>query len=50
MAQNYKELLRGIKAVCLDYDGVFTDAIIYLFSDGELARTPPCGSPYCLAC
>lgn len=39
MAQNYKELLRGIQAVCLDYDGVFTDAIIYLFSDGELART-----------
>lgn len=39
MAQNYKELLRGIQAVCLDYDGVFTDAIIYLLSDGELART-----------
>ena len=39
MAQNYKELLRGVQAVCLDYDGVFTDAIIYLLGDGQLART-----------
>lgn len=39
MAKNYKELLKNIEAVCLDYDGVFTDGILHLLSNGELART-----------
>lgn len=39
MAQNYKELLRSIEAVCLDYDGVFTDGQLYVMSEGGFART-----------
>lgn len=39
MADNYKTKLAGIQAVCLDYDGVFTDAVVYLMPDGEMART-----------
>lgn len=39
MADNYKTKLAGIQAICLDYDGVFTDAVVYLMPNGEMART-----------
>jgi 3-deoxy-D-manno-octulosonate 8-phosphate phosphatase (KDO 8-P phosphatase) len=36
---NYKEKLSRIKLFCFDVDGVFTDNVVYLLSDGEQART-----------
>ena len=36
---NYKEKLSQIQLFCFDVDGVFTDNIVYLLSDGEQART-----------
>lgn len=36
---NYKEKLSRIQLFCFDVDGVFTDNIVYLLSDGEQART-----------
>ena len=36
---NYKEKLSHIQLFCFDVDGVFTDNIVYLLSDGEQART-----------
>lgn len=36
---NYKEKLSQIELFCFDVDGVFTDNIVYLLSDGEQTRT-----------
>ena len=36
---NYKEKLEQITTFVFDYDGVFTDGIMYLIGDHELART-----------
>lgn len=36
---NYKEKLKEIKTFIFDIDGVFTDNIVYLTSDGEQMRT-----------
>jgi 3-deoxy-D-manno-octulosonate 8-phosphate phosphatase (KDO 8-P phosphatase) len=37
--KTYKEILSSITTFCFDVDGVFTDNIVYLTSDGEQART-----------
>ncbi|MFO8088138.1 MAG: HAD hydrolase family protein [Bacteroidales bacterium] len=37
--KNYKELLKGINTLVFDYDGVFTDGIVYILEQGELLRT-----------
>lgn len=37
--KNYKELLKKINTLIFDYDGVFTDGIVYLTDNGELLRT-----------
>ena len=36
--KNYKELLREIKAIVLDVDGVLTDGKLLIMSDGSLLR------------
>lgn len=36
---NYKEKLKSIQTFVFDIDGVFTDNIVYLTSDGEQMRT-----------
>ncbi|MDZ4752082.1 MAG: HAD-IIIA family hydrolase [Flavobacteriales bacterium] len=38
-SNNYKALLKSVHTFCFDIDGVFTDNIVYLTSDGEQART-----------
>ncbi|HXB10389.1 MAG TPA: HAD hydrolase family protein [Bacteroidia bacterium] len=37
--KNFKELLRNIKAMVFDVDGVLTDGTLLLMPDGELIRT-----------
>ncbi len=37
--RNYKELLKNIRTLIFDYDGVFTDGIVIVTDDGELLRT-----------
>ncbi len=37
--QNFKELLRNVKAFAFDVDGVFTDGTIILHPSGEMIRT-----------
>jgi len=39
MIQNFKELLRNVKAFAFDVDGVFTDGTVILHPTGELLRT-----------
>ncbi|MBL7943807.1 MAG: HAD hydrolase family protein [Flavobacteriales bacterium] len=39
MEKNYKSRLQEINTFCFDVDGVFTDNIVYLGSDGEQMRT-----------
>lgn len=39
MAVNFKQLLRTVKAVVLDVDGVLTDGSLVLTPDGEQVRT-----------
>jgi 3-deoxy-D-manno-octulosonate 8-phosphate phosphatase (KDO 8-P phosphatase) len=36
---NYKQLLKQIKGLAFDVDGVFTDGQVYLFSDKEYVRS-----------
>lgn len=37
--KNYKELLKKIDTLVFDYDGVFTDGVVYILDNGELMRT-----------
>jgi 3-deoxy-D-manno-octulosonate 8-phosphate phosphatase (KDO 8-P phosphatase) len=37
--QNFKELLRNVKAFAFDVDGVFTDGTVTLHPSGDLIRT-----------
>ncbi|MFW6224599.1 MAG: KdsC family phosphatase, partial [Bacteroidota bacterium] len=37
--RNYKELLKNIRTLIFDYDGVFTDGIVIVTDEGELIRT-----------
>lgn len=37
--KNYKELLKKINTMVFDYDGVFTNSVVYILNDGELLRT-----------
>ncbi len=37
--KNYKDKLAAITTMCFDYDGVFTDGVMLLLSNGEIART-----------
>jgi 3-deoxy-D-manno-octulosonate 8-phosphate phosphatase (KDO 8-P phosphatase) len=37
--ENYKETLKYINTFCFDYDGVFTNGVMMLLSNGEIART-----------
>ncbi|MCF8331898.1 MAG: HAD hydrolase-like protein, partial [Bacteroidales bacterium] len=37
--RNYKELLKKINTLVFDYDGVFTNSVVYIMNDGELLRT-----------
>ena len=37
--KNYKELLKRISTLVFDYDGVFTNSVVYIMNDGELVRT-----------
>lgn len=39
MANNYKDKLKSITTFFFDYDGIFTDGVMYLLSSGEIART-----------
>lgn len=39
MTKNYKAQLKDIETFVFDIDGVFTDNIVYLTSDGEQMRT-----------
>ncbi len=39
MEKNYKEKLKDINVFCFDVDGVFTNNIVILASDGEQLRT-----------
>lgn len=39
MADNFKQLLKNIKAIVLDVDGVLTDGSVVLMPDGEQVRT-----------
>jgi 3-deoxy-D-manno-octulosonate 8-phosphate phosphatase (KDO 8-P phosphatase) len=36
--KNFKEMLRGVKAMVFDVDGVLTDGSLILMPDGELVR------------
>ena len=36
---NYKDKLGAITTFCFDYDGVFTDGVMILLDNGEIART-----------
>lgn len=46
--KNYKELLKKITTLVFDYDGVFTDARIYIRESGELLRTANTRDGYAL--
>ncbi len=35
----YKQRLKDVTTFCFDYDGVFTDGVMILLSNGEIART-----------
>ena len=37
--QNFKELLRNVKAFAFDVDGVFTDGTVILHPSGDLLRS-----------
>lgn len=39
MSDNYKSKLNDIKTFCFDVDGVFTDGIVLLSTDGDQLRT-----------
>lgn len=39
MSTSYKEMLRHIRTFIFDVDGVFTDNIVYLTTEGEQMRT-----------
>ncbi len=45
---NYKEKLTGITTFVFDYDGVFTDGVVYLLEDGEQLRTANARDGYAL--
>lgn len=45
---NYKEKLTTIKTFVFDYDGVFTDGIVYLMDNGAQVRTANARDGYAL--
>lgn len=45
---NYKKYLSGITTFVFDYDGVFTDGIVYLTDKGEQIRTANAKDGYAL--
>lgn len=45
---NYKEKLSGITTFVFDYDGVFTDGIVYISESGEQMRTANARDGYAL--
>jgi 3-deoxy-D-manno-octulosonate 8-phosphate phosphatase (KDO 8-P phosphatase) len=45
---NYKEKLAGITTFVFDYDGVFTDGIVYMMDSGEQLRSANARDGYAL--
>ncbi|MFO7722936.1 MAG: 3-deoxy-D-manno-octulosonate 8-phosphate phosphatase [Bacteroidales bacterium] len=45
---NYKERLAGITTFVFDYDGVFTDGIVYMMDNGEQLRSANVRDGYAL--
>jgi 3-deoxy-D-manno-octulosonate 8-phosphate phosphatase (KDO 8-P phosphatase) len=45
---NYKEKLAGITTFVFDYDGVFTDGIVYMMDNGEQLRSANARDGYAL--
>jgi 3-deoxy-D-manno-octulosonate 8-phosphate phosphatase (KDO 8-P phosphatase) len=45
---NYKEKLKNITTFVFDYDGVFSDGVVYIMENGEMIRTTHSRDGYAL--